>query len=225
VRRIEYMSIAELERAERNPKAHARADMTASVDRFGWIEGLVIDERTSRLVAGHGRLEEARARHATGEGPPAGVVEEGVEWKLPVVRGWASRDDAEAEAAGLALNRLVMSGGWRRQELYELLDAMDDDQGLTGTGFTSEQMTGLLADLEESIAYDPEGPKRGQAAGVEESYAERLAKYKGKGVRSLVLDFPVAQFERLAPAAAKARAEHGVDTNAELLVRLLEPWR
>ncbi len=46
---------------ERNSKDHDVGEISKSVSRFGFVEPLIIDERTGKLVAGHGRLKTLRA--------------------------------------------------------------------------------------------------------------------------------------------------------------------
>lgn len=134
-RRIEYIALDDITPAERNSKDHDASLIGASMERFGFIEPGVLDERTGRLVAGHGRREKLIEKRDAGETPPEGIhVLDGV-WSVPVVRGWSSVDDAEAEAAGIALNRIGEVGGWRR-ELGTVLDQLAlAPRGLEGLGF------------------------------------------------------------------------------------------
>ena len=110
--RLEWMPLGSLEPAKRNPKQHS-SEIGTSIGRFGYVEPIVLDERTGRIVAGHGRREALLAMRKRGEAPPAGIRAEGDEWLVPVLRGWASRSDAEAEAYLLASNKLtgLNSGG------------------------------------------------------------------------------------------------------------------
>lgn len=122
-RRIEYLPLDEILSAERNPKDHDEAGIAASLRRFGTIEVITRDDRTGRLISGHGRTEAYRAARDAGEDPPDGVVvDEDGTWRIPVSVGWASEDDAEAEAALVAVNRLVERGGWKPDELAAILD-------------------------------------------------------------------------------------------------------
>jgi len=53
---IDYQPISDVKGAERNPKQHS-PELGSAIDRFGFADGVILDERTGRLVAGHGRLE------------------------------------------------------------------------------------------------------------------------------------------------------------------------
>jgi hypothetical protein len=148
-----WVALAEVAEAARNAKAHATGAISRSVGRFGYVEPMVLDERTGRLVAGHGRLAELRAREATGEDPPDGIrTDPDGTWLAPLLRGWRSRSDAEADAAALALNRVGEAGGWERDTLAELLTELATDPDLyDATGFDPSALDDLLAELGDVI--------------------------------------------------------------------------
>lgn len=142
-RRIEYVALDEIAPADRNAKGHDASLIGGSMDRFGFIEPAVLDERTGRLVAGHGRREKLIDKRDAGESAPEGIVVRDGVWFVPVVRGWSSIDDTEAEAAGIALNRIGEVGGWRR-ELGTVLDQLAlAPRGLEGLGFDAADLDQL----------------------------------------------------------------------------------
>jgi ParB-like chromosome segregation protein Spo0J len=132
-RRIEYMALDELQPADINPKRHS-GEIDRSFERFGYTEPVLLDERTGKLIAGHGRLEALKGRREAGQAPPDGI---GKDWTVPVVRGWKSQNDDEAAAALVASNQLTTLGGWDDRELFEVLNSLDD---LDGVGFTLEEL-------------------------------------------------------------------------------------
>lgn len=144
-REIAYMPLEEILPARRNPKLHA--DLDPSFDEFDFLDAVVLDERTGQLIGGHGRIEGLVARQAAGKAAPEGVKVDGDRWLAPVQRGWRSRDDAHAEAAGIALNRYTEAGGWDFTLLSEMLGALPDN--LVGSvGFSLadlDDLAGLLA--------------------------------------------------------------------------------
>lgn len=148
---VDYAPVDEILRAERNPKTHALEELEASMRRFGVVEIPTVDERTGRIVAGHGRLETIEKAVANGDGPPEGVkVDAEGRWLVPLLRGWSSSDDAEAAAYLLASNRTSEIGGWDNNELVAYLDALNDaDAGLLGTGYNEDDIAKLLEDLGE----------------------------------------------------------------------------
>lgn len=138
-RRTDYLPLAEVARAPRNPRAHNAELIAGSMSRFGVVECPALDDRTGRLVAGHGRLDDWEARKAAGEDPPDGIVvdPDTGEWLVPVQRGWSSRSDADAEAYLLISNSSTIMGGWDDVALAQVLaDLRDQDPHLLGlTGY------------------------------------------------------------------------------------------
>lgn len=153
-RRIELLDVDALVPAVRNPKDHDLGELMTSIERFGFVDAVVLDERTGRLVAGHGRVEALQAMRKDKRAVPAGVTESGERWLLPVQRGWASRDDREAEAFIVASNRLVEVGGWDEGRLSALLGdlAKDGEAALAGVGFDASDVSEMLARLEAGAA-------------------------------------------------------------------------
>jgi hypothetical protein len=193
-RRTEYMSISALKANPRNPKGHRVDVIDDSVNRFGYVEPIVLDERTQMIISGHGRRETLNAMRERGESAPDGViVNDDGDWLVPVMRGWASRSDAEAGAALIALNRTTEIGGWVDDSLLELLDALgDDDDALLGVGFDDSDLDALRARLDEfSDDSDGEGGKNLKLHSVlqividcdsEQQQAELLTRFESEGL-------------------------------------------
>jgi hypothetical protein len=102
--RIDYVPLEEVKAWPRNPKLHDLSTLGDSVRRFGFIQPLLIDERSGQLVAGHGRLETLLKMQSEGSDPPDRVKKKGKSWLLPVIRGISFENDREAEAYLLADN-------------------------------------------------------------------------------------------------------------------------
>ena len=151
-RRLELMPLNAITGAEKNPKRHANEDIGKSIGRFGYVEPCVLDERTHRLVAGHGRVQALRVAKKAGEKPPQGVEERDGEWFVPVLRGWASRSDTEAQAYLVASNHLTTKGGWENAGLLEMLQSLEKQAALDGTGYGPEDLDALL----KSVALEQE---------------------------------------------------------------------
>lgn len=145
---VEYVDLDTITSATRNPKGHQLATIRASIARFGFVTPAVIDERTTRLVVGHGRTEALRAMRDDGETPPAGVRLDGTTWQVPVLYGWASRSDAEAEAYLIADNQNTIAGGWDEAGLSTMIKGLHgiDPTLLDVTGFSEDQLAALMAD-------------------------------------------------------------------------------
>jgi hypothetical protein len=138
----EYLPLDQLVPARKNPKRHSKEVLAASVARWGFAEPGLIDERTGRLVAGHGRYETLRDLQRAGGEPPEGVmVDDAGKWLVPVGRGWSSADDDSADAYLIASNRTSEVGGWDDHELDKMLAELDGEStdALAGTGFSLEE--------------------------------------------------------------------------------------
>lgn len=144
-RRIEYLPLAEITPDERNPKDHDTETIDSSIGRFGMLDLIVRDERTGRIVSGHGRRKVLAAMAERGEAPPEGIkTDADGEWLVPVITGWSSRTDSEAAAALIAMNRTTELGGWVDDSLLALLEDLEEvDDGLAGVGFTQADIDAL----------------------------------------------------------------------------------
>ena len=213
-RDVEYMRIDALVPALRNPKRHDIDNLRASLKRFGYTIPALMDEHTGRIVAGHGRLQLLQAIMAEPDAaPPEGIqTDTDLMWMAPVTRGWSSQDDVEAEAYLIADNRQTELGGWDKPELAAALTPIAEaPQGLVGTGYTPRDLKGLLE------------PERA-TTGDENSYDERADNYRNKQVRSIMFDYPLADYEFVTTTAAQARKDFGAETNADLFVAMLRKF-
>ena len=143
--RVEYTPIDDVAEAVRNPKLHDFETLAASIRRFGFAAPIAVDERTGRLVAGHGRLETLRRMFDAGESMPDRIKEQDGEWLVPVIRGLEFADETEAEAFLVADNRISALGGWDTEGLQDILISQAD---LEGIGFEVAD----LAAIEKEIA-------------------------------------------------------------------------
>lgn len=161
--RIELMPLTELAEWPGNPKEHDEATLDGSLDRFGYVEVIVLDEGTRRMVVGHGRRERLLERKRRGLEPPERVeVRADGEWLVPVQRGIAFDNEREAEAYLLTSNQSTIAGGYHEQRLAEMLSRHTDN--LTGVGWNQSEADALLARtralLEQPAPVEPEPPKR-----------------------------------------------------------------
>lgn len=169
-RRVVYLRLSEIQRAERNPKRHATDAIGASIAHFGLAELPLLDERTGRIVAGHGRLNDLDAKKTAGGTPPDGVkVDSDGDWLVPLIGGWRSRSDDDAASYLVASNRTTELGGWDDAELADLLSSLDaaDTELLNLTGYSHDELTDLLDELADDDTADPDADSgRGTALGL-----------------------------------------------------------
>lgn len=200
-RRIEYLPLVGLVPADTNPKRHRLDLLRSSIDRFGFATPALRDERTGRLVVGHGRTNTLTVMHAAGESPPDGIeVDDTGGWLVPVVVGWSSRSDAEASAYLIADNRHSELGGWDHNELTDLLgDLATTDADLVAVaGWDPAELADLLK-ASQPVNLDALADSLGAPAAVD-------------GFANIAI--------RCAPHVAEAWRSHlstvGEDTNAAL---------
>ena len=152
---IEYMRLDALTRssARRNAKAHDDDAMHSSISRWGFADGPILDERTGRLVAGHGRIEDLQWRFESGGQLPDGIrrADDGM-WEVPVQRGWASTSDADAEGFLIGHNHVGERGGWDKRALADTLSELNEhDPGLLfATAFSEGDLDRFLSQFAEA---------------------------------------------------------------------------
>jgi hypothetical protein len=146
--RIEWMRLDAIRRAARNSKLHDLDELDIAVRALGFTSELRIDERTGRLIRGHGRLGYLQREHDRGAEPPEGIRVDGDgAWLAPVVRGWSSRDDHHATAVKIADNDVGRKAGHDEAALLDELAelAADAPDLLAATTYTSADLDRLLA--------------------------------------------------------------------------------
>lgn len=156
--RIEYMPLDALLKAPRNPKLHNQVGITKAINRFGYVDPIVMDERSGHMSAGHGRLESLEKLHKAGKKPPGRLkVGPDGKWWVPVLRGISFKNDDEAMAYLLAANKLPESGGWDVEDVALIARQFDDNKiSFDGIGFDPAELSAML----------PSDDKAGQGAGA-----------------------------------------------------------
>jgi ParB-like chromosome segregation protein Spo0J len=141
---IEYLSSAALKPARRNARTHSRKQIrqiAASIERFGFTNPVLIDERAI-ILAGHGRVEAAKLL-----GLPT----------VPCMR-LENMSEADKRAYALADNKLALNAGWDDELLaMELQDLLAADLGFDVgiTGFTIAEVDRLIDGLAPVEDGDP----------------------------------------------------------------------
>jgi hypothetical protein len=140
---IEWVPLRELATWPSNPKAHDHATLGESFERFGFIDPIILDEGTGKIVAGHGRRERLLQMHREGLPAPGRVRVSDGEWLVPVLRGIRFTSEHEAEAYLLANNQIVMKGGYVEGALAEMLQRHGEN--LAGLGWNPDEVGDLVA--------------------------------------------------------------------------------
>ena len=130
---IRRVALTALHNDPANARIHDQRNLeaiTASLQRFGQAEPLVVHKATGRVIGGNGRLEAMRSLgwdHCD-------VVELDV-------------DDLQATALGIALNRTAELAGWDDEVLARLSQSLREAGALDGTGFNESEVDEMLAGL------------------------------------------------------------------------------
>lgn len=163
--RVDYVLLSDVQRWPRNPKRHDEPALEASMGRFGYTQPILLDEKSGKLVAGHGRLEMLSALKAAGKPAPKRIVERAGEWYVPVIRGVSFENEQEAEAYLLADNKLVEGGGWDEAEVAEILrdlakSSEDATLAYSGIGYSDQDVARilrLLPQAPENVSFNAYG--------------------------------------------------------------------
>jgi len=141
---IEYRRLQDIFRYPRNPKEHDLGVISRSLEHFGFINLIIINERTKQILAGHGRLAALKVMKRNNAPPPQNIkVGDSEDWFVPVLRG-IYLDKAETKAFMVADNRLVEVGGWNDQQLSQILKTLLDKDLLDVTGFNTQDLDEML---------------------------------------------------------------------------------
>jgi DNA modification methylase len=140
---VEMLAPRSLRPAQRNARTHSKKQirqLADSMDRFGVINPIVVDDR-GRIVAGHARAEAANL---------LGLKH------VPVIR-LEHLNETEIRAYMLADNKLAEKAGWDREilavELGELQIALPEiglELGITG--FDPAEVDSIMADFDQDRA-------------------------------------------------------------------------
>lgn len=229
---IEYRLPEDLPPDPENVKAHDVPLIWRSIIVHGVIEPQALDERTGRLISGHGRREafvfgeaENIAKVTAGEEvviPDGVTLNDDGRWLVPVVRGWASRDDDHARAALVGLNRSVEAGGWM-PELSDVLEILDASPtvDIELAGYDRAGLDELLS------ARGTLGDRKG--AFLDDLAGNATGKVKGGGGSSEFVMFSVTITPEtradLLRQLTEVRKHYKLATNAEAVMAMARDWK
>lgn len=143
------MKLSDIIPADYNPRVKLKKGDTQyealknSIERFGLVEPLIVNQRNNVLIGGHQRLNVLLASGAE----EAEVI-------------LVDLDDQKEKALNLALNKI--DGEWDFDKLDEMLEGLDKAD-IVFTGFTEEEVFGAYQeenyDLPEEDATDTPAPR------------------------------------------------------------------
>lgn len=164
--RVEEKQIDQLIPADYNPRQDLQPGdpeyekLKRSIEEFGYVEPIIWNEETGRVVGGHQRLK---------------VMKDlGFETvKVSVVNLPESRE----KALNIALNKI--GGRWDMGKLKDLLEEIDTGEfDITLTGFSEDELENLMA----TINIDDFFEEREEEAGAEEEEEEQICPHCGKAI-------------------------------------------
>lgn len=130
-----------------NARLHSQrnlAAVTSSLQVFGQVEPLVVQQKTLRVIGGNGRLEAMKAL------------------------GWTEADcvlvtvtDDQAKALGVALNRTAELAEWDYTQLAALLQDVTKEMPLESLGFAQAELDALI----QSVSFSGDAPPTGIVEG------------------------------------------------------------
>jgi DNA modification methylase len=148
---IETVALSALIPNPTNARSHSDkqvAQIAASIDRFGFLVPIIIDD-ANMIAAGHGRWEAAQRL-----GLPT----------VPVVRA-RFLSDSDRRAFAIAENRISDLSGWNDNLADELKALFDSNYGIEITGFSTSDLDFALPETPvQSDADDVESPAPGALA-------------------------------------------------------------
>lgn len=139
---VEKVEISKLKPWDRNPRKHAAelALVVKSIEHYGWTNPILVQRGTDRVIAGHGRIEAAKA---------LGMAE------VPVI--YLDLNDQDADAYTIADNQLALLSEWDRVVLKDLLEELDTgDFDMDLTGFDEAALEELMTACVPEVI-DPQG--------------------------------------------------------------------
>lgn len=223
---LEYVDLDELLDAPRNPKDHDPEGLRAAIDRFGFAIPILRDDRTGRIIAGHGRRDDLRDRRNSGQTPPKGILVREGRWMVPIVRGFASRSDPEAEAAGVAFNK-IGEGRWHSDILFDTLavELKGKRPDLGSLGFSEQDLLDLRQEIGDLARADTDflaGLSRG---GGDDNPLNRHGQSRSVGAGMVEFRLPMTNEERDEAVLLLRQVKRDLDGDPSLSATLLEVLR
>lgn len=193
---IKYKALSEIKRLPKNVKRHDLAAIIESLQAFGMLDPIGINEETGHDYDGNGRADALVAMKERGLDPPKNVLAKRVkqagkmvtEWFVPTISGVSMDQITEARAA-LAMNRANERGGVDPDLLAAVLADLEKQDQLAGTGYDSEYLRILVEQSQEKTKGHDADRSAGGSSGA--AAADPAAAYKTLAERFLVPPFSV----------------------------------
>jgi hypothetical protein len=182
-----------------NPRRGDDAVVAQSIKHNGWFGAVLIQRSTGWVIAGNTRFRVLRDQGAK---------------TIPAF--WLDVDDATAKKIMLVDNRSSDLAFYDDTELFGLLQQLvesDGGAGLEAAGYDRAAYELLLQSIESDTIIG--GIRQGLTPD------DRLDAYNELDVRSIILPYGPNDYETVAGGLSKLRERFGLQTNAEVVQRLV----
>lgn len=147
--KIEMIDPVELLPSDYNPRRindHQLDSLMKSIEKYGFVEPVVINTSTGRIVGGHQRVQAATKLGLS---------------KIPVTK--VDLGESDEKALNVALNKI--SGDWDIEMLTEILsDLGADGYELEDLGFSGDELDDLIEEWDKASDLDNVGDYDGEAS-------------------------------------------------------------
>ncbi len=190
--------IGSLKEHPQNPRRGDDSSVSESIEHNGFFGAILVQRSTGHILAGNTRYRAMRAR---GEESVPGF--------------WIDCDDLQAKKIMLVDNRSSDLAYYDDAELSKLLLSVHHDDSLTGTGYSQASIDLLI---------DSANTKGDLLGGVRQGLTpiDRAASYEASDIRSIILPYDHSDYEFVVDGFSRLRKELELQTNAEVVVKLLQ---
>lgn len=204
---IRKVGIENLRLDDRNARRHPERNIKAiseSLLRFGQQKP-VVALKDGTIIAGNGTFAAAKA----------------LGWQEIVV-AYTSLTDQEARAFAIADNRTGELAAWDDEILRsQLADISQFDTSLLeAAGYAESELRAMLERAPISVAEI--GATEGGVSELPSGFTRTLEEWDASQVRSLIFAYAATQYGLVVEALAAIAEEQSLETNADVLVYLLE---
>jgi len=195
----EFDPAIEIDLIHEHPDNPRRGDDKAvgeSIARNGFFGAVLVQRSTHHIIAGNTRFRV--------------MAEEG---QATIPGFWVDCDDETATRILLADNRTSDLAFYDDEQLFTLLKGLVESEGLDGTGYDRAAYELLLQSVESDAI----------VGGIRQGIVpeERIDAYNELDIRSLILPYDFSRYEPVANGLAQLRSYWGLDSNADVVERLV----
>lgn len=195
----EFDPAIDIDSIKQHPENPRRGDDRAvgeSIARNGFFGAVLVQRSTGYIIAGNTRYRV--------------MAEEGAD---TIPGFWIDCDDETATRILLADNRTSDLAFYDDEQLFGLLQQLVDSEGLDGSGYDRAAYELLLQSVESDRIVG--GIRQGELTD------ERIDQYNELDIRSLILPYEFSRYEPVATGLATLRGAWGMETNADVVERLV----